>query len=310
MKVPHNNIKFLLSSLLIFASLLLCPISTMAGQTTGDGKAKPINKEGKSTKRKPVVVTLVNGDRIHGFLEPGLSIKSPINLQLRDDAFVVLPSNVLKSISYQTSRFRYPDHGTSRYFYAPSAISLQPKTGYLSQKELLLSTVVYSPIPNVCFLVGTSIPIAIIALMNSEPQSMLGVGGIRLSFKQNDIVHLGGGVEVIHYQEASIVLPFASMTFGDKNRHLTLSIGSNQMADTALWAANLSGYIRLSDRIALISENWLITDPERYSHLTMLGVGPRFISEKFTTDVGLINTFTEDAYIPIPWLDVTYHFGG
>ena len=106
---------------------------------------------------------------------------------------------------------------------------------------------------------------------------------------------------------------------------------------------NLSTYKRLNNRIAFISENWLFLQPADYYRVDMNApipqtecgpngepcyeqvreqdwgdistrfwlnsLGVRFISEKFTTDVALINLFADGDYLPLPWLDVSWYFG-
>ena len=83
----------------------------------------------------------------------------------------------------------------------------------------------------------------------------------------------------------------------------------------------LSGALRVSRGMALVTENWWISLPGAFGDggegILLDGFGVRFIGNTFSADVGLIavTLFEGDGEapltspVPIPWLDFSYHFG-
>lgn len=72
----------------------------------------------------------------------------------------------------------------------------------------------------------------------------------------------------------------------------------------------VGGTARLSRRVALVSENWLILNHDFKLKEQPFALGVRFLGDQLSADVGvvLIGEMIEDGF-PVPWLSVTYHFG-
>lgn len=70
------------------------------------------------------------------------------------------------------------------------------------------------------------------------------------------------------------------------------------------------GSWRLSPRLTLISENWLITTPGFRLAEQPFGIGVRTMSDVLSADAGfvLIGEALKEGF-PIPWLSMTYYFG-
>jgi len=220
---------------------------------------------------------------------------------------------------------------------------MKPKTGYISQKELLFSAVAYSPTQDVSFLVGTSVPFAILSAIYVDPSPLLGIAGFRYGTKVHENLYMGAGIEAFLIAGESVSIPFVNATYGNPEQHITIGGGvglRNFEVDQAQLAPFfVSAYQRISPSLAFITENWLLTSPS-YNYVSTDGtesycdpyyydncemqydwgqldlemvassIGVRFISTKFTTDIGLINVFGPYGdYVPIPWLDVSWYFG-
>lgn len=295
-------------------------------------------------ERKKGVIVLNNGDQIHGsVLDQGDGAQ--INIGAEDDIYI--PESSILTISYPKGKFYQRDRGTSRYFYTPSAMPMKEKSGYVSQKELLFTAVAYSPSQNWSVLAGTSIPTALLGLINFEADLFVGIAGVRYGKNIAEKLYVGGGVEAFVFPYGIYSLPFVNATYGDSEQHVTLAVALGlanfdvQQAD--LLPVIVSGYKRLSPSIALVTENWLLNTPSYnyvYTDIPIQGsecgmngepcyeeileydwtnlsplffansIGIRFISQKFTTDIGLVNVISEYGdYIPLPWLDVSWYFG-
>ena len=308
---------------------------------TLDIDTKDIPKE--VPERENGVVTLKNGDVLHGSILDG---ENGVHIDVGGEEDLHVPESSILTLSYPKGKFMQEDLGYMRYFYSPTAMPMKPKTGYVSQKELLFSAVAYSPVQDVSFLVGTSVPIALYSVVYGEFDSLLGIAGFRYGTKVYDKFYVGGGVESFIFAGESVSLPFVNASYGNSEQHVTIGGGvgvSNFNLDQATIAPIfLSAYKRITPSIALITENWTLVSPsydyvstgelesgcvpyyegecdiyeDQYDwgnpsvDLFAASVGVRFISKKFTTDIGLINIITNDAgYIPVPWLDVSWYFG-
>ncbi len=105
------------------------------------------------------------------------------------------------------------------------------------------------------------------------------------------------------------VEPPGTVTLGTPDAHLGVSAGppfvagsgANEVGDVLL---SVSGNVRVSDRIALVSENWFVPGGDTGY---VLSGAVRFIGQRLGVDAGLV--FVKGADIPVPWLDFTFMFG-
>jgi hypothetical protein len=159
--------------------------------------------------------------------------------------------------------FSFSNPAASRYLYAPSSIGLQKGQGYASQK-LIFATGVYGITDNVTLLVGTAIPIPFLTV----------IGG-KFSTKIADNMHIGAGAEVFFLPFAEFTgdntvplsIFFGSFTYGNLDKHITIASGyiyeqllsENQHAMPIM----VAGHTRVSDRLALVTENWILLEASR-----------------------------------------------
>ncbi len=235
-----------------------------------------------------------------------------------------------------------PYLGYQRYLYAPSAMPMKKGTGYLSQKELLFTAVGYAVTDNLSILGGTIVPLALWAVVEGEPEALLGVLAARYAREIKDMgngakLYAGFGFETFQFNQndsGGLSLPFANLTYGKPESHVSLGIGTGLTDwERSFHPVVLAGTHRVHERLALISENWLIVTPEteyiqywdsrdddyerdtiRYwnqpeAQALITSFGVRFLSERVTTDLVLINAFVDGTYLPFPWLDLAWHFG-
>jgi hypothetical protein len=199
------------------------------------------------------------------------------------------------------------DPNRTRYLYTPSGFMLSQGEGYVSQTELLLTTVAYGVTDWLTVGVGGVVP----AWFASDGFNLIGL--VKVGASVTSWLHVAGTTQVFwapSLDDATVAgLAFGTVTLGSPDLHLGVSAGAPFVAgdienDVGEAAFSLSGTWRVSNRIALVTENWFF--PNQDSNVVIDGLAVRFIGSRLGVDAGLI--FATDLDIPIPWLDFTWHF--
>jgi hypothetical protein len=159
--------------------------------------------------------------------------------------------------------FSFLNPAASRYLYAPSSIGLQKGQGYASQKWIF-TTGVYAVSDNATILVGSALPFPFVSV----------IGG-KVSTKVNDKWHVGAGAEVFFLPfsslldsgtQAPVSIGFVSATYGDLDSHITVATGAiyeQVFTDgDVVYPVMIAGHKRMSDRLALVSENWMLLNTD------------------------------------------------
>ena len=111
-------------------------------------------------------------------------------------------------------------------------------------------------------------------------------------------------------------MAFVVGTKGSPDKSFTCGIGLGYIAEEGEdvdFAEHpvllLGGNIRLSESMALVSENWLITGEDLGLDQQPLGLALRFFGPRIAVDAGVIITgeVIEEGF-PIPWLSFVYNF--
>ena len=214
------------------------------------------------------------------------------------------PSNI--ESGYE-GKFSFANPAASRYLYAPSSIPLQKEQGYVSQK-LLFTSAVYGVTDNVTLLMGTMVPIPFLSV----------VGG-KYARRINDKWHVGAGAEAFFnpfagsFDAPSVPLSigFVSATYGDLDSHVTVATGA--MYEQLFSDGNithpvfLSGHKRVSDRLALVSENWVLLNPDalgeqRFPYMgSITSVAFRLVGRRDKTYQILGQMVTDNGYPRYTW---------
>jgi hypothetical protein len=168
--------------------------------------------------------------------------------------------------------FSFPNAAATRYLYAPSAIPMQKGQGYVSQK-LLITSVAYAVTDHTTFVLGT---------FSFFPPALT-VAAVKTAFPVAEKVHLGVGGETFltsfsdNGSQSIASVAFGNITFGDLNTHVTLASGYLNFDGDHEVPIVLAAHHRISDRLAFVTENWLIIDPgneyERYKSSSVTTTG-------------------------------------
>lgn len=276
----------------------------------------------------PKEVVLSDGQVLIGEVEEA---EDGIVLVLGDGERLPLPATAIASIGDAPDADAGPrDANRSRYFYGPSAFSLGKGHGYLAQRALVLSSAGYGIVDGWDIEVGSVLPTAFF------PEAFVGFVGTKVSGQVADRVRLMGGAQLAFLAgEAPLMLGFVGATFGDEDRHLSLTTGPGLAfhgkrtfypadpnaepreepwgADLGVWITAVSYVHRLGPKAALVSENWIIglTGDDidgpwgGFPVFVAPSGGVRLLAERYAVDLGvvpLVAMADEVPLIPVPWV--------
>jgi hypothetical protein len=251
-------------------------------------------------------------------------------VELAQGGRMELPAGLVKSVDVELhARVRdngeiwFQDPNRTRYLYAPSAMMLRRGEGYFSQKELFFTSMNYGVTDFLSVQAGAVLP----AWLMSGGANF--IGGLKLGGSVTDRLHLAAGAQALvlpsnilggtRNMVSTAGLVFGMATYGTPDAHLSLGVGTPFIFDdpgTEVLPGDVlvtvNGNLRVSQRLALVTENWLIPTvfarhPERaYPMVNSLAL--RIFGERWAVDLGAVHVSQLPA-VPIPWLDFTYNFG-
>ena len=258
---------------------------------------------------QPVVVLLKDGQKLQGTL---LSRDADgIALEV-SGARMQVPAGSIDQLAPPGSvaaAGRWPrDANRTRYLYSPSGFMLRQGEGYVSQTEIIITSVGVGLTDWLTLQAGTVLPVLFI-----EPRSTPFIVAVKAGGSPSPYLHLAGGFQVLGipgYSEIPAVgFLFGTVTLGTEDLHLGISAGPPFVfvkSDSALGAAivSVSGNWRMGRSIALVSENWFVPASGGLQAVGSLAI--RFLGEHLAVDAGFV--FANGAKAPLPWLDFTWHW--
>lgn len=240
-----------------------------------------------------------------------------------DDESILLSTEAHGEISIQKSNIRSMDQldpnrmrdgeywfdspQPTRYFFAPNAIGLKKGRGYYQNTWIFFNNANYG-ITDHFSLGGGTIPFFLLGASSSpvwlQPKLSLPLTDSNIHFSAGALI---GGIVGSDSGVGSLL--YGTSTIGDTDRNLTLGLGYG-FADGELTSTpmvNLSGAIRTSESIYLITENYLFPGTD------FAGIGSfggRWVTEKFALDFALVRPLEgAGSLIGIPWLGFSIPFG-
>jgi hypothetical protein len=297
------------------------PISDEAAPT-------PVPEEALATEAAPVKrelsrITLKDGQALRGVVVH--QDARTVVVELATGGRLELPANQVRSVEAEPhARVRangevwFQDPNRTRYLYAPSAMMLRQGEGYFSQKELFFSSINYGLTDHITVQAGAAIP----AWLAEDGFNL--IGGVKVGGQVTDRLSLAAGAQALvlpgmgsSFSGGAAGLLFGTATYGTPDAHMSLAVGtpfvlaSEKEVFTRHYIVALSGNVRMSQRLALVTENWLLptlADEVANNQFPMLNsLALRIFGEHWAVDIGGIRM--PGIPIPIPWLDFTYNFG-
>ncbi|TXK37573.1 hypothetical protein FVR03_15140 [Pontibacter qinzhouensis] len=227
---------------------------------------------------------------------------------------ILIPHDQIKSTKMiDESRIRdgeywYENPNSTRYLYGPSAFSLKQGEAYYQNTYLVINAFHYGLSDNVTIGGGfetislfSGSPIFFITPKVTFPVSekvRAGVGALYLNMAGENIDFSGLGVG------------YGIVSYGSTDNNATLGVGYGFVDGSFSQKPilTLSGMTRLSRRVGLVTENWLVPDDNYYG---VISYGIRFMGEKITVDLAFINNrdIIEEIPIGVPYIDFVVKFG-
>ena len=299
MEITHPGLRLFPTT---FALLLLLAIP---GQTQTPQPAD----------RALVSIVLADGTQIQGTIlqqdETHIHLTTSSGLEVKVPRVSIVSMRKINN-SY-SGGFTRSDPNYSRLMFAPTGRPLRRGEGYWSNYYVFFPGVAYGLTERLSMTAGLSI----------FPGATLGNQVISLApkialYENSDFALSAGTLYMSFAGEVGGGMAFlaASKGYPDKSFTIGLGLGYIDENDEPVdFAAHpvilLGGSMRLSDGLALISENWIITGEGLGPGEQPLGIALRFFGRSLAVDLGAIivgEILTEG--FPIPWLSCVYHFGG
>ena len=192
-----------------------------------------------------------------------------------------------------------PNPNSTRLFFAPSGQMLKKGEGYFADYELFFPGFAYGVTDNIS--VGGGVSLFPTGL---DEQVYYFTPKVGMSF--GDQAHVSAGLLLAGTTGGTGGIGYSAGTFGNGDASVTGGVGygfaGGKIESKPL--AMLGGEKRISRRVALVTENYLL--PTSEDNL-IYSFGLRFIGEKLTTDLALFNV-AGSGIIGLPYVDFVFRF--
>jgi hypothetical protein len=245
-------------------------------------------------------------------LRDGSSLVGRI-VSLRDDSLgfqmatghVTVATNDVREIKeadaarMHEGQYWFANPNSTRLFFAPSGQMLKKGEGYFADYELFFPGFAYGVTDNISIGGGVSLfPTSV------EDQVYYLTPKVGMSF--GDQIHVSAGLLFAGTSNGTGGVGYGVGTYGDGDASITVGGGwgfaGGDIASKPL--VMLGGEKRISRRIALVTENYLLPIDENN---VVYSFGVRFMGEKLTTDLALFNVSGSEI-IGFPFVDFVFRF--
>lgn len=210
---------------------------------------------------------------------------------------------IVNELNLKNGIYWFPNPHATRYLYAPSAFNLKKGEGYYQNTWLFLNSFNVGITDNISIGGGLEL---ISTFTARDPIFFITP---KVGFKVTEKFHAGGGVLFARIPGTSLGTIFGTGTYGSEDHNITSSLGwgfvDGEFSQRPI--ITLSGMTRVSKRVALVTENWLIPTGSYYG---IFSYGVRFLGEKIAVDLAFINNpdIAEGIIIGIPYVSFNVKF--
>jgi hypothetical protein len=196
-------------------------------------------------------------------------------------------------------QYWFPNPNSTRLFFAPTGQMLKKGEGYFADYELFFPGMAYGVTDNLSIGGGVSLfPTGL------DEQVYYLTPKVGMSFGEQ--VHVAAGLLLAGTNGETGGVGYGAGTFGNGDASVTVGLGYGFAGGDieSKPVAMLGGEKRISRRIALVTENYLL--PTSDNNL-VYSFGVRFMGEKLTTDLAIFNYSSSDI-IGFPYVDFVFKF--
>jgi len=201
----------------------------------------------------------------------------------------VLELRTIEPAQMRHGEYWFPDPNSTRLFFAPTGRMLAKGEGYFSDTYLLLVGLAGGVTSN--FTMGGGM--SLIPSQNPQNNIFYLTPKVGLVEKPDFALAAGAlvgfaGFEDIRPANRSFGILYGVSSFGSPDSHLDVGAGFGYTGGdiSAKPAIMVGGATRVSRRVSLLSENYLITSLDNQG---LISYGARFFGEKLSVDLAFIN---------------------
>lgn len=308
MKSEFVSLKKIADNLLVI--LLLTCLSTYSLSAQQKAKGEP----GKTYQ-----ITMNDGSVVSGKLisdnDKEIVIQSGSMGDVRLEKSNIRSMTAVAVTDLKAGGIWFANPNPSKYLLGSSAIPLEKGSGYYQNTWIFVNSACYAFTNNISVTGGFEI----ISIMAGGDGPFAFFINPKASFKVAN--NLYAGANVLYANTIRSVDEFGGLatlngffTYGNTNNNLTAAVGwgwaDGEFSSKPVFS--ISGMTRVSRRIALISENWILpfNPDDDKSIYGVFSYGIRFLGEKTSIDLAFINNpdIAKFLVIGVPWLDFTISF--
>lgn len=248
-----------------------------------------------------------NGNTYKGIIDRNMVMR--IDLRTTDNKILAIPKDDIvylwiaredkndSRIIYEEKNLKENAEAFSRYFFAPSAIKHKAGTFVYDNSYAFINSLSYSVTNFASVTAGGEF----ISALMGEPIVMLSP---HVGFKVADNLHLGGGfvhLNRLGVENRTLNAFFGTATLGNNKKNVSINFGKGMDANSS-YTLNVSGYVKIKNNFALITESWFFPDNQFFnSEFPFIALGGRVFGPEINFDFGLVN-------LVVPYLGFSYKF--
>ena len=271
----------------------------------------PLGAEEKDTLADSLMsISLTDGTQLEGIIiqetETHILVETLLGLEIK-----VPRTSIVAIKKRRAGAFSRPDPNYTRLMFAPTGRALRRGDRYFFDYYVFFPGIAYGFTDRFGVAGGLSV---IPGLGLSE--QILSVAPKFGLYDSGDVALSAGVLYMNVAGEGAGGMAFVVGTKGSPDKSFTCGIGLGYIAEEGEdvdFAEHpvllLGGNIRLSESMALVSENWLITGEDLGLDQQPLGLALRFFGPRIAVDAGviIIGEVLKEGF-PIPWLSFVYNF--
>ena len=257
-----------------------------------------------------VSISLTDGTQLEGIItqetEAHILVETLSGLEIK-----VPRMSIVAIKKRRAGAFSRPDPNYTRLMFAPTGRPLRQGDRYFFNHYVFFPGMAYGFTDRLSMAAGLSV---VPGLGLSE--QILSVAPKFSLYDSGDVALSAGVLYMNVADEGAGGMAFVVGTKGTPDKSFTCGIGLGYIAEedeNVDFAEHpvllLGGNIRLSESMALVSENWIITGEDLGLDQQPLGLALRFFGPKIAVDAGaiIIGEVLKEGF-PIPWLSFVYNF--